>query len=87
MDIYFKKMKDICNLMGKIKKKEKILANIQVAFCFVMLYVVRFKNIFILKVSVLVTMIIISITSFILTLKARKLMNELLETLGISRKS
>jgi hypothetical protein len=79
MDPNLKKMQDICNLMGKISKIEKILSNIQVIFCFILFYLVVFKNIFILKLFIFVTSVIISIISFTLTLKQKKLMNEILE--------
>jgi hypothetical protein len=65
--------------MGKISKIEKILSNIQVIFCFILFYLVVFKNIFILKLFIFVTSVIISIISFTLTLKQKKLMNEILE--------
>jgi hypothetical protein len=79
MDPNLKKMQDIVNLMGKISKIEKILSNIQVIFCFILFYLVVFKNIFILKLFIFVTSVIISIISFTLTLKQKKLMNEILE--------
>lgn len=84
MDPYLKKSQDIVDSMGKIRKTEKILANIQVIFCFIMFYIVLFKNIYILKLFILVPSVIISIINFTLTLKQKKLMNEILE---ISRKS
>jgi amino acid permease len=79
MDPNLKKMQDIVNLMGKISKIEKILSNIQVIFCFILFYLVVFKNIFILKLFIFVTSVIIPIISFTLTLKQKKLMNEILE--------
>lgn len=83
MDPSLKKSQDIVNSMGKIRKTEKILANIQVIFCFILFCLVLFKNIFILKLFILVPSVIITIINFTLTLKQKKLMNEILE---ISRK-
>lgn len=84
MDQYLKEAQAICDVMGKIAKIEKILANIQVICCFAMLYLVLFKNIFTLKLLVLISMVIISIINFILTVIQRRLRNEILE---LSRKS
>lgn len=84
MDQYLKEMQAICDVMGKIAKIEKILVNIQVIFCFIMLYLVLFKNIFTLKLLVLISTVIISIINFTLTLISKKLRNEILE---LSRKS
>jgi hypothetical protein len=78
MDPYLKKSQDIVNLMGKISKIEKILANIQVIFCFILFYLVVFKNIFILKLFIFVTSVIISIINFTLTLKSKKLWESLI---------
>ena len=84
MNQYLKKMQEKCDLLGIIAKIEKILANIQVIFCFAMLYLVLFKNIFTLKLLVLISMVIISIINFILSLTQRKLRDEVVE---LSRKS
>lgn len=84
MDQYLKEAQAICDVMAKIAKIEKILAKIQVIFSFIMLYLVLFKNIFTLKLLVLISMFIISIINFILTIIQRKLRDEVLE---LSRKS
>jgi hypothetical protein len=70
--------------MHKFVKIEKVLLKIQIIFLFIILYLFLFKNIFILKLFVLIPMFIISIVNSILTLKARKLKNEVLE---LSRES
>jgi hypothetical protein len=70
--------------MHKFVKIEKVLLKIQIIFLFIILYLFLFKNIFILKLFVLIPMLIISIVNSILTLKARKLKNEVLE---LSRES
>lgn len=79
MDQYLKKMQDKCNLMHKFVKIEKVLLKIQIIFLFIILYLILFKNIFTLKLFVLIPMYIISIINSILTFKARKLKNEVLE--------
>lgn len=84
MDQYLKKMQDKCNLMHKFVKIEKGLLKIQIIFLFIILYLFLFKNIFILKLFVLIPMFIIAIINSILTLKARKLKEEVLE---LSRES
>lgn len=84
MNQYLKKMQDKCNLMNKFVKIEKVLLKIQIIFLFIILYLFFFKNIFILKLFVLIPMFIIAIINSILTLKARKLKEEVLE---LSRES
>lgn len=84
MNQYLKKMQDKCDLLGIIAKIEKILLNIKGIFCFVMLYLIFFKNIFTLKLLVLISMVIIDIINFILKLKSKKLKEEVLE---LSRES
>lgn len=79
MNYYLKKIKEKNNLMHKIVKIQKVLLKIQIIFCFVMLYLVLFKNIFILKLFVLIPILIISIITSILTLKAKKLKEEVFE--------
>lgn len=79
MNQYLKKMQDKCNLMHKFVKIEKVLLKIQIIFFFIILYLFIFKNIFILKLFVLIPMFIIAIINSILTLKARKLEEEVLE--------
>jgi len=69
----------MCDWMHKIAKIEKVLLNIKAIFCFVMLYLIFFKNIFTLKLLVLIFMVIIDIITFILKLKSKKLKNEVLE--------
>jgi hypothetical protein len=78
MDPNLKKMQDIVNLMGKISKIEKILLKIQVIICFILFHLVVFKNIFILKLFIFVTSVIISIIIFTLTLKSKKLWESLI---------
>lgn len=84
MDQYLKKMQDKCNLIHKFVKIEKVLLKIQIIFLFIILYLLLFKNIFTLKLFVLIPMFIIAIINSILTLKARKLEEEVLE---LSRES
>lgn len=69
----------MCDWMHKIAKIEKVLLNIKIIFCFVMLYLIFFKNIFTLKLLVLIFMVIIDIITFILKLKSKKLKNEVFE--------
>lgn len=69
----------MCDWMHKIAKIEKVLLNIKIIFCFVMLYLIFFKNIFTLKLLVLIFMVIIDIITFILKLKSKKLKNEIRE--------
>lgn len=79
VSLYLKEMQDKCNLMHKFVKIEKVLLKIQIIFLFIILYLFLFKNIFTLKLFVLIPMFIISIINSILTLKARKLKEEILE--------
>lgn len=79
MNQYLKKMQDKCNLMNKVVKIEKVLLKIQIIFLFIILYLFFFKNIFILKLFVLIPMLIISIITSILTLKAKKIKEEVFE--------
>lgn len=81
MDNYLEKIQDKNNLIDKILKMQKVLLKIQIIFLLIMLYLLIFKNIFILKLFCLIPMIIISIINSILTFKARKLKNEILELL------
>lgn len=69
----------MCDWMHKIAKIEKVLLNIKIIFCFVMLYLIFFKNIFTLKLLVLIFVVIIDIITFILKLKSKKLKNEIRE--------
>jgi hypothetical protein len=79
MDQYLKKMKEKGNLMKKIVKIQKVLIKIQTILLFIILYLLIFKNIFILKLFCLIPMVTISVISQILTMKAKKLRNEILE--------
>lgn len=79
MDHYLKKMQEKCNLMHKFVKIEKGLLKIQIIFLFIILYLFFFKNIFIFKLFVLIPMFIIAIINSILTLKAKKLKEEVSE--------
>lgn len=79
VSLYLKKMQDKCNLMNKFVKIEKVLLKIQIIFLFIILYLFFFKNIFILKLFVLIPMLIISIITSILTSKAKKIKEEVFE--------
>lgn len=77
MNQYLKKMQDKCNLMHKFVRIQKVLLNIQIIFSFIMLYLVLFKNIFILKLVVLIPILLLALISNILTLKQDKLKREI----------
>ena len=77
--LILKKIKEKNNLMKKIVKIQKVLVTIQIILAFIILYLLIFKNIFILKLFFLIPMVTISIISNILTFKAEKLRNEILE--------
>lgn len=79
MDQYLKKMQDKCNLMHKFVKIEKAILKIDIILLFIQLYLLLFKNIFILKLIVVIPMFILAILSSIFALKARKLKEEILE--------
>jgi hypothetical protein len=78
VSLYLKKMQEKCNLMHKFVKIEKVLLKIQIIFLFIILYLFFFKNIFILKLFIFVTSVIISIINFTLTLKSKKLWESLI---------
>ena len=77
--LILKKIKEKNNLMKKIAKIQKVLIKILIILLFIRLYLLIFKNIFILKLFFLIPMVTISIISIILTFKAEKLRNEILE--------
>lgn len=77
--LILKKIKEKNNLMKKIVKIQKVLVTIQIILAFIILYLLIFKNIFILKLFFLIPMVTISIISIILTFKVEKLRNEILE--------
>lgn len=79
MDNYLEKIQDKNNLIDKIAKIQKVLIKILIILLFIRLYLLIFKNIFILKLFCLIPMIIISIISIILTFKTEKLRNEILK--------
>jgi len=79
MDQYLEKIQDKNNLIDKIIKMQKNLLKTQIILLFIILYLLIFKNIFILKLFCLVPMFTISIISTILTEKVKKLRNEVLE--------
>ena len=79
MDNYLEKIQEKCNLIDKILKMQKNLLKVQIIFLLIILYLLIFKNIFILKLFCLVPMLTISIISTILTEEAKKLRNEVLE--------
>ena len=76
---YLKKIKEKNNLIHKITKIEKVILKIEIILLFIQLYIFLFKNIFILKLIVVIFMFILAIINSILTLKARKLKNEMHE--------
>lgn len=79
MDQYLEKIQDKNNLIDKIIKMQKNLLKTQIILLFIILYLLIFKNIFILKLFCLVPMFTISIISTILTEEVKKLRNEILE--------
>ena len=79
MDNYLEKIQEKNNLIDKILKMQKNLLKVQIIFLLIILYLLIFKNIFILKLFCLVPMLTISIFSTILTEEAKKLRNEVLE--------
>lgn len=79
MDNYLEKIQDKNNLIDKIIKMQKNLLKTQIILLFIILYLLIFKNIFILKLFCLVPMLTISIISTILTEEVKKLRNEILE--------
>lgn len=79
MNQYLKKMQDKCNLMHKFVKIEKVILKIEIILFFIQTYLLIFKNIFILKLIVVIPMLILAIISSLFTLKARKLKNEMHE--------
>ena len=79
MDQYLEKIQDKNNLIDKIIKMQKNLLKTQIILLFIILYLLIFKNIFILKLFCLVPMFTISIISTILTDEVKKLRNEVLE--------
>lgn len=81
MDQCLEKIQDKNNLIDKIIKMQKNLLKTQIILLFIILYLLIFKNIFILKLFCLVPMFTISIISTILTEEVKKLRNEILELL------
>lgn len=79
MDQYLEKIQDKNNLIDKIIKMQKNLLKTQIILLFIILYLLIFKNIFILKLFCLVPMFTISIISTILTEEVKKLRNEILK--------
>ena len=79
MDQYLEKIQDKNNLIDKIIKMQKNLLKTQIILLFIILYLLIFKNIFILKLFCLIPMFTISIISTILTEEVKKLRNEILE--------
>lgn len=79
MDQYLEKIQDKNNLIDKIIKMQKNLLKTQIILLFIILYLLIFKNIFILKLFCLVPMFTISIISTILTEEVKKIRNEILE--------
>lgn len=79
MDNYLEKIQDKNNLIDKILKMQKNLLKVQIILLFIILYLLIFKNIFILKLFCLVPMFTISIISAILAEEAKKLRDEVLE--------
>lgn len=63
MDNYLEKIQDKNNLIDKITKMQKNLLKAQIILLFIILYLLIFKNIFILKLFCLVPMFTISIIS------------------------
>lgn len=79
MDQYLEKIQEKNNLIDKILKMQKNLLKVQIILLFIILFLLIFKNIFILKLFCLVPMLTISIISTILTEEAKKLRDEVLE--------
>lgn len=79
MDQYLEKIQDKNNLIDKIIKMQKNLLKTQIILLFIILYLLIFKNIFILKLFCLVPMFTISIISTILTEEVKKIRNEILK--------
>lgn len=59
--LILKKIKEKNNLMKKIVKIQKVLVTIQIILAFIILYLLIFKNIFILKLICLIPIVTISI--------------------------
>lgn len=79
MDNYLEKIQEKNNLIDKILKMQKNLLKVQIILLFIILYLLIFKNIFILKLFCLVPMLTNSIISTILMEEAKKLRDEVLE--------
>ena len=79
MDQYLEKIQDKNNLIDKIIKMQKNLLKTQIILLFIILYLLIFKNIFILKLFCLIPMFTISIISTILTEEVKKIRNEILK--------